>query len=447
MASFTDFSFTYDDSAQKYVFSYSYATGLDNFTINASINSSAVGSLSDESTGTIDVLESAYPNFFTQGYTIEAFLNCPTEDVQSASIYGIFQRKTDSNNIYLNGNPKFVITAGTSSDIKSVVLAPISEFPYTQFYMKYLNPNAPFSFCPYMCNAEVSYPITTSQFISTVGGSADFGAFFDSLLNNKYEAIQFRTDQAGYCTTIMNDTSNWFITCDYINSVTVTSIAPPAALIDSNRQILFYEWVTGSNSIALASNSFGYTKYISVRNTDTNTQIINLIAPSGVNIDNTAANPGERAVIQFEVPQNYVRTVGVFYDKPQNRYIVLSDYDGSDITSNTPYPASNSQMKASVVGLGFKGFTDTNLKFSPPIQESGYAMINTIFAPYSKSTTPFTLTVSTDQTTGYAIYYTGGSNQSVVLSNQHPRSISYTFATFYYSASSNSISIPIYRKI
>jgi len=148
---FTTFSFTYSNTPPKYVFAYVYdPPPTPPFTMNAYINDIIVGSNNDIDNGTIDVLESSYANYFTQGNTLSVFLQCVEEATTSFIVYGIFQRQTDSNNIYITTNPKFVYTITSSSSNKSIILPPVTQYPYTQFYIKYLNSNAPFSLCPYV---------------------------------------------------------------------------------------------------------------------------------------------------------------------------------------------------------------------------------------------------------------------------------------------------------
>ena len=448
---FTTFSFTYSNiPPTKYVFEFVYfpPPALLPFTINAYINGALVGTNSNlfDSNGTIDVLESesSYANYFTQGTTISAYLECVEESNVSANIYGIFQRQTNSNNIYITTNPKFVYTITTSANTKSIILPPITQYPFTQFYIKYLNADgALFSLCPYMCN--VAYPITTTQFVSTTGGSSNFSVFFDSQFNNSYASVGFSTGNLGYSITCMNNTSNWFYTNQYTNSLTITAATSPiTGFIDSNRQILFYEYSAESNNIELASNSFGYPKYISVRNSTADNRTILLLSPAGTSVDNVPPVDAGQVGISFLLTSNTMKTVGVFYDKPQSRYIVLSDYDGTRITP-TEVKEETKLITTSVAAL--PNFQNTALQFIVPQQQLGYAMINTICAPSSNPPpeNPISITVSVQKELGYSIYYSGGQSESVSLSNNQGKDFSYTFATFYQSTTSNSISIPIYK--
>lgn len=438
---FDSFTFTFTGSPNQYAFTYSLSTGETGYRVEAYINGVNVGTpVTDQPSATINVLEADSPIYFTQGYTIAAkvtFVSVPVT-LDSTILYYVFQRKTDANNININGNTKYIYAFKNTPQIKSIVLAPISQSPCCSFFFKYLGQSQPASVCAYMTNT--SYPIANSSLIST---SSDFSGVFDSRVNGSFGTIIFDTSLSNACISIFNNTSNWYTGSAYVPSASLTygtSSSQSGALFDaSNSQILYHQYTTKSTIVLCNSPPSQFPKFIFFRNTTSVSPAINvrIFAPPTISIDSTTPTTGNSAFVSFSLAQNEQRTVGMYYNDTDKIYYVLTSYNSSGLTTSNVLSYTTLSNT-----FGLINDQDKNVQITLPVQQYGYAKINTIAFIEGNPTRTRSLTLSAPL--GNNIILPSGMTATVNLSNSGAN-IAYTFASFYNGPSSNSVTFPLYN--
>ena len=441
---FDSFTFTYNNTGPRYEFAYSLTTTSSNWKVSAYINSTNVGFEGDTLSGTIFVQEAIDPKYFTQGYPISAYLNFQGDDVvDSATVYGVFQRATDQFNISINGNTKYVyaFTNLNSNRIKSIIFPPISQSPFCTFYFKYLGQVTPASICPYMSN--VSYPIATSQFTTT---DSTYSGIFDSKFAGAYQNVVFEPTYSNSCFGIFNNGSNWFYSSIYnAASLTLTfgsSSETTGALVDaSNSQILYHQYTSQSTIVMCNSPPTLFPKFICFRNPPNVAEpivTVRIFAPPAEMIDTTTPDLGS-AYVSFNLNAGQQRTIGFYYSETAKGYYILTNFDSTGLTATSNLTGFTTLSNT----FGAIYDQDKNVKLTLPIQKYGYAKINTIGFFEGVSQTPRTITVTAPSASDVIIIHTGPT-EMVNLGNSGAN-IAYTFASFYNGATSNSVSIPLYN--
>jgi len=460
MAEFTAFTFSYglsESNTNQYAFQYTYTSEEFEPTIYGNINGTQVVGETlgapGTYTGTLYIDEESSPVYFAQGTTISANMSS-TEGAVTSNVYGVFQRKTDSTNLYFGSNdiPKPYYIVERDSSAKSVILPPIGTNNFSPITFKYLvSPVAvfnakPFSICAYMSN--VSYPITTSVFTST---TSEFTGIFDSSIESDttFQNI-FTSAEANYCYTYINNTLRWNFTNKYTNTISISSdLTYPlsgVSVFDSNSQILYYEMNSdnsGTNNIILSSNVSYYPKYVCVTyrpNPMPNpiaSITVNIWAPQFGTFETSLLFAGATNYISFELLPGDIQTVGFF--RSGTGYIILSSYNGDGIT------ASSSELSLKIITTSLVNISkdDTNLQLVKPLQETSSAMINTIYTDPSKGA-PKIITLNTPENNSTNFIMIQSATARCILLSSAGQ-LSYTFATFYRNSLSNSVTIPLYR--
>jgi hypothetical protein len=447
---FSFFSFTYSKSesdVNQYRFLYEYTRSNNSeIFINAYINSVRYAFQElpadgpETTSNSIYVLESTYPQVFLQGLAITANMDSDEGFTTLEDKTGIFQRETDSRNISLLSNVKYVTIVSDSSQIKSVILPPIGRYNFNEFTFKQYNASGTnyFSICPYMSN--VSHPITTTQFVST---NANFEGVFDSKLLGKFSLYELTTNR--YSVSFINNNIEWYRTNLYTNSLTIATGEAPAAgslLTDSNNQILTYIYAPDKtlSSIKLSGSASQYKKFVFIKNFTGATTTFYIYPPTSGNIDNQTLPINEVPYIQIELNAQEQRTVGLFYNSVSNNYNILSSETGNNLSTDSNYPGEYVTLSNSV---GVISNVDKNIRLQLPYQGLGFAQMNTIFF-YGEVGTPRTLKLLTFQNNESNLFVIpSGTPTNIFLSNSGG-SCSYTFATTYVDSSNISVSIPLY---
>jgi hypothetical protein len=436
-AEFTLFEFTYSEPPTGYVFTYEYATTTSPFTVEAYINGSNVGSLANTASGSITVLKSSYPQYFYQGIRIRAYLTCPEDSVSTKDAFGVFQLANDSNNIYLGSNTKFINVITQSVNIKSIILPPVTQNPYSQFWFKYMNDQANFILCPYMSN--VTYPISPSRFTTTDNTYADV---FDSRLSGQYSNSVVDTSFYKAAFSIFSDSSNWYYTSVYQTGLTASNIVlDSGAKYDSNSQVLYFNY-TGSLTayqVILTSNSSRYLKFVFLRNNSANGATLDIVGPPGSKMETYQGGENDYPGIRLGLSAYATRVIGFTYNPTFNTYYIMSDFDGTGLTVDSNYPASPVTLSNE---LGYVNDTNKDIRLAEPIQQAGYCRFNTIF---TTATTTRKVVVATpaDNSSNAIILPTSPARQ-ISLSNTGG-SFSYSFATLYLDSANTSVTLPLYK--
>jgi hypothetical protein len=450
MAEFTHFNFSYGglsaSNTNQYLFEFVYNSSNYTPTMTAYINNAPVitstltGSTTYSNTFIFD--EANGPQYFYQGTPIDAYMDSMEESStwSTSRTYGIFQRANDANNIYLGSNVTYVTLVTESSNVKSIILPKINENPYNQLHFKYVNKSNKFVLCAYMSN--VSYPIATSQFTTTL---SNYSGVFDSKLFGSYSNSVADPGYVNAAFSCISDSSNWYYTNTYVNNLFVPSqfASIPEALIDSNSQILYYRFDSNStlSTIQLSAKSSRYIKYITIRNDNSNSVEFYIVGHQDSKFETEATTSEYYPYINIQLQSGQMRTVGMYYVSNTCNYYIISDYDMAGL-SPIGYPGSLTTL-SNQVGILYD--INRNIKLAEPIQQLGFARFNTILGI---------------QTSNLAVYLAAPANNasnSIVTSNAFVRAVSlqnssnmttnfsYTFATFYLNSSNTSITLPLYR--
>jgi hypothetical protein len=446
---FSFFSFTYsrnETNVNQYRFIYEYTrSNTSEIIIGAYINSNRYAfdvlpaDGPETSSNSLFVLESTYPQVFLQGLAITANMDSDEGYTTASNITGIFQRETDSRNISLLSNVKYVTIVTDTSQIKSVILPPIGQYNFNEFTFKQYNAsgNNYFSICPYMSN--VSYPITTTQFVST---NSNFEGVFDSKMLGKFSSYDLTTNR--HSVSFMNNSIEWYRTNLYQNSLTVgTGTAPAAAtfITDSNNQILTYLYLEGrtSTNIKLSGTASEYKKFVFIKNFTGTETTFYIYPPTSGNIENETLGENQVPYIQIGLNSQQQRTIGLFYNSASNNYSILSSESGSSITEDSNYPVTYATLSNSV---GVISNADKNIRLPSPYQGVGYARMNTIFFYAGDTARTVRVLTSENNDTNFFVI-PSGTPRSLLLSNSAGQ-CSYTFGTFYFDSSNTFVSIPLY---
>ncbi len=450
-AEFKSFTFTYDNTNAKYVYSYTFTpivTG--SLTITALMNTNTTASkfynVEDpivDIVDTIDIEKLAIPQFFTQGFAIAAQLSADTTpETKSSIIERVFQLANDPENIYLGSNTKLVNIIVNSANPKSIILPSTSYLHYTQFVFKYLT-NANFSICPYMKNT--TYPITTSQLVSNAASNV-----FDSKLFDVYANTTLDSNFSRFSFTIANTLTNWQTTNRYpydgVTYLTISDTDSPGSYFTdtSNSQCLYLNYgpTATSTAVLLSATSYSYPRYIIFKNTSGSGPVeFRIYGQQDSRIDSYVPTINNYPYISINLNNNEQRTIGFVYGQTNNTYYVLSDYDTTGFTS-AGYPGSPVTLSNSV---GIVTDENKDIKFIESIQQPGFARFNTIIFKEGTPVTTRTINVATPYNNISSVILTPSADVNCIRLQNNGSNFSYTFMTFYQNPARISVTVPVYR--
>lgn len=432
MSFFSGEDFTYDEPNDQYLFSYKYTTGLENFTINASINNTSVGSLSDQTIGTFNITRASYPVLFSQGVSLVAQLTCPEDDVESTPLYGIFLNANDSRNIYLGSNPTYITYFTNTNSNKSVILPPKNQTNNQTFAFKYLETQSNAYIVSYINN--ISYPILNNTYIPT---DSTFSGYYDYIFNSgdgNYGRIELTPAANNACLSYITNTEAWILNNVYLPNpdINIFSTAPIGNIVtdSSNSAVLYYRCTNAtSNIIQLATIPENQRKYVYIQNNSGAGNLSSIITTSYGIEGSLSTN------IWIGIPENESRAISFIRKNidSQEKLFIYSYYNVKDL-----YPVSWSDTFTTISSpnIFLSSSTEINLSLQNPITKPGVIRLNTMI-PTSGSLS----TMQTFENTASKYFAIGG--DTTVKAVHMSTSGYYTFGSLYLNENSNQVILPL----
>jgi hypothetical protein len=439
---FTTFTFAYSEpepgGRPQYDFTYVYEGGTPDATIVPELNKVKFSDYgSTAASGTLVVQEALQPLYFAQGTTIVANVYCVEDDVLATAVQGVFQRATNSNNIYLGSNITYLVATTNNTVAKSVILPPVNTVAFQQFTFKFIGRDTqPFSICPYMSN--ITYPLATSQFTATAVG---FGGIFDSDLNGAPGNFIFTTTAPlRSAVTLINNGVNWQYANIYNDTLSIlaeTPLATPCNIPD--KTIVFNQVLPTQEQkslMILPTSTYSHPIYLFCQNATGNEVLpltIKIFAPLGVQIDSIPVS-SDNSKVEFSLAAGQIRTIGFYYNIDNNRYYILSDTQGSNLAS-TSYPETFTTLTKSV------GYVNgpKNIQLPAAYASSSNASMNTILFTGNSSSNAVNVC---GPNSSYASFIIPSEVSATVSLSNQGIDFCYTFASFLNNTDTNII--PLY---
>ena len=445
MATFDSFTVAYNSVRQRYDLSYTYTPNITPYVITAIINRNRTEYLINTASGTIEIPNSGYPQYFTQGISMEIYLESDDGGTQSPYLYRVFMRETDAtNNISLASNVRRWTISDSNADYTSVVLPPIATFKNQPFSFKYIDGNTTKSFA--IVSGYQGYSnAPTSQLLTSV--DSNFNSIFDYKFdsNNTTGNIGRVETTSAYnlaSLTYVSDGTQWLGTNIYLydSNLAITSAPVPASnKNDSNKSILFYECTDSNLSTVVLSDQLpnNFEKNIFFRNLSGTDLTFHLLAPTGFDFENTA-NVSDRAQLAVTCSNEKCVNLGLlsqFRSGTNNRLYITSLYRGQGLTKLEEYPTVS--MTSLNKSINYIQSVDPSLRVPNAEINSNYSRIFTVVA---KNNGDFS-TISTFENNSSNYFVVDGSNTTRTLNLDS--NYWYTFASLYKNATNTNVILPL----
>ncbi len=446
MASFTSISvsYNYNSGNPQYEISYVYDDGPSPglYTITAFINSNNVGT-SGNPTGPINVQESAYPNYFTQGISMDIYCQSDNGPTDSSHLYRAFMKANDSNNVALSSNLRRWTISDSNANYTSVLLPPIATYKNEVFGFKYIDAGVGKAFS--VVSGFKGYSNAPSNQL-LVSSDSNFNEVYDykfdatnttgNIGRNEFTSalnlISFKTISNG---------SSWLTNALYFSdsNLSITSAPVPASYIsDSNRSILFYDCTDSNLSTIVLSDSIqnNFEKNICIRNISVSDLTFHILAPSGYSFENTV-NVSDRAQIAITCSNNKFVNLGLLSQVRGggNRLYITTLYRGQGLTALTEYPTVT--MTPITKDFTFVNSVDPSLKVPNAAENSNYARIFTVVATNSGDFS--TISTFEDNSSNYFIGGVSNTTRTLSLDSNNW----YTFASLYKNTTNTNVILPL----
>ncbi len=435
MPSFTSVSISF--VSNRYEISYVYNNVPPNvFSISAIINGRVVGSPSGTETGTIAIDVGTYPEYFTQGISMDIYCQSDDGPTDSDHLYRVFMKANDTNNRALSSNLRKWIISDSNADYTSILLPPVAAYKNEVFGFKYIDGSASKAFS--FVSGFIGYSnAPSSQLFSAV--DSNFNGIFDykfdsSSTSGNIGRITATSAENLLSAAVVSSGSGWPFTSVYFNdsNLSITTASIPASYVtDSNKGILFYECTDANLSTVVISDSIpnNLQKNIFIRNLSGQDLTFYLLAPTGYDFENTS-HLSDRSQIAITCSNDKCVNIGLLSQERaggSNRLYITTLYRGQGLTALTEYPTV--PMTTITKDITFVNSVDPSLRVASAQQNSNYARIFTVSAT---STGDFS-TISTFENNSSNYFVVGGSNQTRTLSLDS--NYWYTFASLYKNTS------------
>lgn len=443
MATFDTFSISY--TSARYNLTYTYTPSITPYTIRAYINNNVTESLVNTPSGTISILESAYPQYFTQGISMQIYLESDDGPLQSQVLYRVFMRATDATkNISLESNVRRWTISDSNADYTSVVLPTMETFTNQPFNFKYIDANTTKGF--FIVSGYKGYSnAPTSQLITSADSSFldIFNYQFDkSSTTGNIGRVEITSAYNLASLAYISNSTQWLNVnvYTYDSNLAITSAPVPASYqSDSNKSILFYECTDSNLSTIVLSDQIpnNLEKNIFFRNLTGTDLTFHLLAPTGFDFENTA-NVSDRAQLAVTCSNEKCVNLGLlsqFRSGGNNRLYITSLYRGQGLTKLTEYPTVS--MTSLSKSINYIDSTDPSLRVPNSQINSNYSRIFTVVA----TTNGDFSTISTFEDNSYNYFVVDGSNLTRTLNLDSNNW--YTFASLYKNATNTNVILPL----
>jgi hypothetical protein len=446
MASFTSISFLYKYNSGDpfYEITYNYDDGPTPglYTITAFINSNNVGT-SGNPTGPINVQESVYPQYFTQGISMDIYCQSDNGPTDSSHLYRAFMKANDSNNVALSSNLRRWTISDSNTNYTSVLLPPIATYKNEVFGFKYIDAGVSKSFS--VVSGFKGYSNAPSNQL-LVSSDSNFNEVYDykfdatnttgNIGRNEFTSannlLSFKTISNG---------SSWLTNALYFSdsNLSITSAPIPASYqSDSNRSILFYDCTDSNLSTIVLSDSIqnNFEKNICIRNISGVDLTFHLLAPTGYDFE-TGTHISDRSQIALGCSNDKFLNLGLLSQVRGggNRLYITTLYRGQGLTALTEYPTV--PMTPITKDFTFVASVDPSLQAPNAAENSNYAKIYTIITTNSGDFS----TISTYQNNSSNYFVVGLSNSTRTLSLDSNNW--YTFASLYKNNTNTNVILPL----
>ena len=445
MPTFNSFTVTYNSGAQRYDLTYTYTPDGPSWTMYPYINSNRIGDpATDQTTFTFRIPESSYPEYFTQGISMEMYVESDEGPTQSDHLFRVFMRANDANNIALSSNLRSWTISDANANYTSLILPPIGTYQSNIFSVKYIDAVLSKSF--FLVSGFTGYSNAPStQLLSAV--DSIFTGIFDKRFdqgntNGNVGRTEINASFNYASLSYVSNGSDWLNVGTYVADSNLSFGQLTLPITDSNQQdtnksILYYNCSDSNLSTIVLSGSIpnNFEKNIYIRNSTSENLTFFIVAPSGFNYENYS-QAADRAVLSFPVTSYGFRNIGLLsqYRGAGNRLYITASYTGHNLTALTNYPTGLQTVTKRMTYINSVG---PHLLLNAAYPVNGSARIVTIVPTVNGSNS----TVST--------YNELSNNYFAISSNDGFKTVGlntnywYTFAVLYKNATESNVILPL----